>query len=57
MVEIQPRKSAARTVSNMDSEALCRTVFDNVSDCLFLVRVEPDGEVVYEAANRAYPDL
>jgi PAS domain S-box-containing protein len=45
------REAAVKSLH--DSEARFRTYFDNTPDCMFHVRVEPDGRFVYEAVNAA----
>lgn len=37
----------------LDSETLFKAYFENSADCLFHVRVEPNGRFVYEAINPA----
>ncbi len=50
LIDMRASREAA-VVRQHDSEARFRTYFDNAPDCMFHVRVEPDGRFVYETAN------
>ena len=52
LANMQASREAA-VAGQRDSEARFQTYFDNAPDCMFHVRVEPDGRFVYETANPA----
>ena len=53
--ELEVRKQTEETLR--ESEQRYREVFENTSDLIFLMRVEPDGTFRYERFNKAYEKL
>jgi PAS domain S-box-containing protein len=51
------RAVAARTAELRESEARYRALVDNSPDSVFVLRVEPDGTLIYEAGNSKVTDI